>query len=196
MKKQLKPRRFELQVLYGHGYYIDRVVELEKALARRPRVLQLDLIGLGDMPGDSALLIRSVLLARAPRTRLITHARSSLKGGAVLVWLLGDERVIRGDARMYFRPVNSSRPEEARADEDWKDQEPRYRDSYCLVDPDEGAYADVLRHIDEYLPVKELAGRLIGVPVLRQFGLVQNDKVDLFLSGALGKSETPVMARR
>lgn len=160
MKSQLKPgpRRFELQLLHGHYYYIDRVVELEKALARRPRELQIDMVGTGEVPADFALLIRSVLLARRPRTRLVTNARSSLKGASALVWLLGDRRLIRDDAKLYFRPVNSARPDEARPDEAWKDHEPKYRDSCSELDPEEGDYARVLQLIDEYLPVKELAG--------------------------------------
>jgi len=43
-----------------------------------------------------------------------------------------------------------------------KDDEPRYRDSYSAIDPDEGDYARVLQLINEFLPVKEMAGRLIG----------------------------------
>jgi len=37
----------------------------------------------------------------------------------------------------------------------------------------------VLQLINEFLPVRELAGRLIGVPVLRQFGLVESERVDI-----------------
>ncbi len=48
-----------------------------------------------------------------------------------------------------------------------KDDEPAYRDSYSAIDPDEGDYARVLQFINEFLPVKEMAGRLIGGPVLR-----------------------------
>ena len=45
----------------------------------------------------------------------------------------------------------------------------------------------MLKVIDEFLPVKELAGRPIKVPVLRQFGLVENEKLDRFLHTAFGK---------
>ena len=37
----------------------------------------------------------------------------------------------------------------------------------------------------------EAAGRLIGVPVLRQFGLVENEKVDSFLAAVFSKSPAP-----
>jgi hypothetical protein len=53
----------------------------------------------------------------------------------------------------------------------------------------------MLRAINEFLPVKELAGRMIGVPVLRQFGLVENEKVDQFLTTAFAKSESAVVTR-
>jgi len=46
----------------------------------------------------------------------------------------------------------------------------------------------VLQIINEFLPVREMAGRLIGVPVLRQFGLIENEKVDSFLASVFSKS--------
>lgn len=77
-------RAFPLEVrgYGGNTYYIERVAKLEKALARRPRQFQLDLVGDGEIAADWALLIRSILLRRASRTRLTTNARSSLQGVA------------------------------------------------------------------------------------------------------------------
>ena len=49
----------------------------------------------------------------------------------------------------------------------------------------------MLQIINEFLPVKEMAGRLIGVPVLRQFGLIENEKVDNFLATVFSKSPEP-----
>ena len=193
-------RRFQLRILaYGNCYYIERIVKLETALARKPRVLHIDMVGLGEIPADAALLIRSVLMARSPATRLITTARNSLQGGSVLVWLLGDSRIIRDDARLFFRRANLPDDEEADQKDGLKDNEPNPWDSSDEIDPDEGDYARVLQLINEFLPVKELAGRLIELPVLRQFGLVENEKVDQFLSKAFqrerssadGKLNTP-----
>ncbi len=192
MKTKRKPshRNFQLKILgYGNSYYIERIARLEAALARKPRLLEIDLIGVGEIPADSALLIRSVLRARSPRTRLITRARSSLQGGSVLVWLQGDDRFIREDARVHFRAADL--PEEDSSDwrQIWKNGELKYADSYSETDPEEGDYARVLELINEFLPVKELTGRLIGLPVLRQFGLVENAKFDQFLASAFGRRE-------
>jgi hypothetical protein len=190
MKTQSKqvPRHFQLKILaYGNSYYVDRLARLEAALARKPRLLQIDMVGVGEIPADSALLIRSVLVRRNANTRIITNARSSLQGGSVLVWLLGDTRIIRDDARVYFRPVDVSEIKEPDETLPWKEDKSLYWDSPTGIDPEEGDYARVLQLINEFLPVRELAGRLIEVPVLRQFGLVENEKVDRFLAAAFGK---------
>jgi hypothetical protein len=189
-------RRFQLKIMsYGNSYYIDRIEQLEEVLSRKPRVLQIDMVGEGEIPADSALLIRSVLMGRSPKTRLITNARSSLQGGSVLVWLMGDRRIIRDDALLHFRRVDLSEDQEAEQNDPWKDNNPKYRDSFSEVDPEEGDYGRVLHVINEFLPVQELAGRLIGVPVLRQFGLVENEQVDCFLATAFGKSDQALVPR-
>ena len=163
--------------------YAEQIGQLEKALARKPEKLQLDIMGSGELSPDTALLMRSVLLGRSAKTQLITNARSSLQGGAVLVWLMGDTRLIREDAKLYFRKSNTE--EEDDDAEDWKDE--KSEDSEA--DLEEVDYAQVLQYIEHFLPVKELAGRPIDREILRQFGLVDNEKVDHFLASAFAKRE-------
>src|SRR5689334_9885479 len=179
-------RRFRVEVR-SWGNYVERIADLERLLAKKPRVLQIEIVGAGEIPADVALRFRATLMERSPKTRIVTHARSSLQGSSVLLWLLGDSRTIRDDARLYFRRTTWSEDDEVLVNGAWKDEEPTYRDSYSTIDPDEGDYARVLQIINEYLPVKEMAGRLIGVPVLRQFGLVENEKVDSFLATLFSK---------
>jgi hypothetical protein len=188
-------RRFEFKIFaYGNCYYIERIAQLERVLAKNPRTLQIDLIGVGEISADSALLIRSILMKRSPETQVITNARSSLQGGSVLVWLLGDRRLIRDDARLFFRRTTLSETGELVQNEVWKESEHKPWES-SEIDPEEGDYAKVLQAINEFLPVKELAGRLIYVPVLRQFGLVENEKVDGFLATAFGKTDMTLTPR-
>ncbi len=185
-------RRFLVEVWsYGNSYYIERIAELERALLKKPKVLQIEIVGTGEIPADVALRFRAALMERSPKTRIVTHARSSLQGGSVLLWLLGDSRTIRDDARLYFRRTSLSEEDEVQENGVWKNDEPQYRDSHSWIDPEEGDYARVLQLINEFLPVKEMAGRLIGVPVLRQFGLVENEKVDHFLATVFSKSSEP-----
>jgi hypothetical protein len=130
-------------------------------------------------------------------TAVTATARLGAEGDRVpldargLLWLLGDCRTIRDDARLYFRRTTLSEDDVIKEDGAWKEDEPKYRDSYSEVDPDEGDYARVLELINEFLPVKEMAGRLIGVPVLRQFGLIENEKVDNFLATVFSKRAEP-----
>jgi hypothetical protein len=136
-------------------------------------------------------LIRSILIQRAPQTRLITNARSSLQGGSVLVWLLGDHRTIRADARVFFRRMEMPDADEEETEFAWKVGEPEYTDSFSETDPEDADYVKVLQLINEFLPVKELAGQVINLPVLQQFGLVENEKLDRFLATAMGKPRKP-----
>ena len=197
MKKRSRQglRRFTVEVR-SWGNYVERIADLERTLAKKPRTLQIEIIGTDEIPADVALRFRTALMKRSPRTRIVTNAHSSLQGSSVLLWLLGDSRTIRDDARLYFRRTTWS--EEDEVPENGGPDEPVYRDSYSAIDPDEGDYARVLQLINEFLPVKEMAGRLIGAPVLRQFGLIENEKVDNFLATVFSKSpeltESPMNA--
>jgi hypothetical protein len=196
-KTKREVRRFPLSLLhYGNSYYIERIAALERVLARKPRQLQIDMLGEGEIPGDWALLIRSVLKQRAAQTQVITNARSSLQNGSVLVWLLGDRRVIRDDARVFFRRANVAEYPNSEPEKVWDEDDMKYVDSFSEADPEETDHAKVLQHINEFLPVKELVGRVIDVPTLRQFGLAENDKLDAFLATAFAPSERsdPVQA--
>jgi hypothetical protein len=157
--------------------FIDEAYQLESLLARKPRHLQIEFVGSGEIPADTALLMRSMILKRSPQTRIITNARSSLLGPTVLIWLLGDTRLIREDAQLRIRPAGPFVPDHAPVA--WKDR--------CACDEceiEEQDYVRVLQAINEFLPVKDLAGQPIEIPVLKQFGLVDNEKVDNFLAVA------------
>jgi hypothetical protein len=146
------------------------------------------MIGNGEIPADTALLMRTVLMARSPKTKLLTNARSSLQNGSVLVWLLGDRRLIRDDARVFFRRSELADHDEVEVYAGLGDAEPKYKDSYSEIDPEEADHARVLQLINEFLPVNEFVGRIVGVPVLHEFGLVKNERVDSLLATAFSKS--------
>src|SRR5512140_562815 len=110
MKKRSRQglRRFQVEVR-SWGNCVERIAELERALAKKPRVLRIEIVGAGEIPADVALRFRTVLIERSPRTRIVTNAHSSLQGGSVLLWLLGDSRTIRDDAWLYFRRTTWSK---------------------------------------------------------------------------------------
>jgi hypothetical protein len=191
MKKRSRQglRRFRVEV-QSWTDYVERIAELERVLAKNPRELHIEIVGTGEISADSALRFRAVLMERSPKTRIVTHAKSSLQGGSVLLWLLGESRTIRDDARICFRPTTLSEEDVLPENGAWN-SEPAYRDSYSRIDPGESDYARVLELINEFLPVNEMTGRLIGAPVLKQFGLIENNKVDRFLAAAFSNASEP-----
>jgi hypothetical protein len=183
--------RLQIRIAWhNNAYYLDRIQDLEQIILREPEEVELELIGIGEIPADTALVIRSVLMKRQPKTRIITNARSSLQHAAVLVWLLGDERYIRGDAQLFFRKAILPDDEKETEKTGWQD-DPLLRDTFSDVDPEENDYARVLQLIDEYLPVSELTGRFIDVGLLRQFGLIENRQVDDFLATVFASNSEP-----
>jgi hypothetical protein len=176
-----RPSKLVLK-LRSWGNYIDEAFQLETILARKPARLQIEFVGPGEIPADSALLMRSMILKRSERTRIVTNARSSLQGATVLIWLLGDTRLIREDARLSFRPAGPFVADDAVTV--WKD-----RSFFGDDDIEEDDYVRVLQAINEFLPVKELAGRPVEMSVLKEFGLVDNEKVDDLLATAFGREK-------
>src|SRR2546426_9326609 len=68
-------RRFQVEV-WSYGNYVERIADLERALAKKPRVLRIEIVGTGEIPADVALRFRSALMERSPKTRIVTNARS------------------------------------------------------------------------------------------------------------------------
>jgi hypothetical protein len=190
MKGHMKAKRTKstrrqsrlLLKLRSWGGYIDEAYHLEKLLARKPSLLHIEFVGSGEIPADSALLMRSMILKRSPRTRIITNARSSLQGATALIWLLGDKRSIREDARLHFRPAGPFVASEVSTG--WKD-----RSFFHDEDMEEEDYIRILHAINEFLPVKELAGRPVEVTVLKEFGLIDNARVDGLLATAFRRGK-------
>jgi hypothetical protein len=168
--------------LSSWGNYIDEVYQLESMLNKKPARLQIEFVGSGEIPPDSALLMRSMLLKRSPHTRIVTNARSSLQGATLLIWLLGDTRLIREDARFHFRPAGPFVADEVSTT--WKD-----RSFFHDADMEEEDYIRVLQAINEFLPVRELAGHPVETSVLKEFGLIDNQGVDGLLATAFGRAK-------
>jgi hypothetical protein len=190
MKGRMKSKRTKgarrhsklLLKLRSWGNYIDEAYQLESILGKKPARLQIEFVGSGEIPPDSALLMRSMLLKRSSQTRIVTNARSSLQGATLLVWLLGDTRLIREDARFQLRPAGPFVANDAYTR--WQD-----RSFFDADDMEEEDYVRVLHAINEFLPVKELAGRPVEASVLREFGLIDNEGVDGLLMTAFGRGK-------
>jgi len=96
--------------------------------------------------------------------------------------LLGDRRLIREDARFHFRAAGPFVANDISVG--WKD-----RSFFDADDLEEEDYVRVLHAINEFLPVKELAGRPVEVSVLKEFGLIDNVEVDGLLATAFRRAK-------
>ena len=63
MKKRSRQglRRFRVEVR-SWGNYVERIADLERALAKKPRTLQIEIVGTGEIPADVALRFRTALM--------------------------------------------------------------------------------------------------------------------------------------
>ena len=114
-------RNSKLLLKIRWGGCIEEAYQLESMLAKKPATLHIEFIGPGELSADTALLMRSMLLKRSPKTRIITNARSNLQGATALIWLLGDTRLIREDARLIFRPAGPFVADDDRPTTGWRD---------------------------------------------------------------------------
>jgi hypothetical protein len=186
MKTKRNKRQSKMTlILRSYGSYIDDARQIENLLKKKPTQLLIEMFGAGELPAAATFLLRSALLTRSLNTRIVTHARTHLRGGGVLIWLMGDKRIIREDAKLYFRAAGIFATQE-NGGFDWTD-----RDFFFGNDDLEKAdYIRVLESINEYLEVKELAGRAIDLSELKQFGLVDNAGMDKFLATIFRREKT------
>jgi len=98
--------------------------------------------------------------------------------------------LIRDDAKVFFRRANITEEADVGPGKVWSEDNLQYIDSFSEADPEEASHAQVLHYINEFLPMRELVGRIIDVRTLRQFGLIGNEKLDHFLSTTLGPVPT------
>jgi hypothetical protein len=140
---------------------------LESAFSRAPAELTIELIGPGILLHDNALMLFEEIQNRRAHTRLHVRARTCLLDGAILLWLAGDTRSMRADGWIQLSAMPAI---------------PTERDcaglgGAILIDDEDPAHTDlraVISHIDEWLPVQEIAGLRLFELDLRGFGLLDD----------------------
>jgi len=140
---------------------------LEEALASAPRDLTIELIGPGILLHDNALMLFEELRNRPSDMRLHMRARTCLIDGAVLLWLAGDTRSMRSDGWIQVSAMPVS-PASSGGGID---------DVSILIEDEEPANTDlrsIHRHINEWLPVQEIAGLRLFESELREFGVLDD----------------------
>ena len=144
----------------------DNLIEV---LAREPAMLTMRFVGVHQMCPDSALLIVETMKGKSPKTKIVTEAWSSLIEGSALIWLSGDSRRIRSTAWLFFR--NSQLVKNREPQLPWE-MEGMFcpGPSFHLRERD---YQTVLRLINRYLPVKDLADTPVTPHILSEYCLLE-----------------------
>ena len=140
---------------------------LEGALANAPQDLTIELIGPGILLHDNALMLFEELRNRESQTRLHIRTRTCLIDGAVLLWLAGDSRSMRPDGWLQISALPVA-PQSSGGGFD---------DDSILIEDEEPAHTDlrsIHRHINEWLPVQEIAGLRLFENDLREFGVLDD----------------------
>jgi hypothetical protein len=140
---------------------------LEGALANTPQDLTIELIGPGILLHDNALMLFEELQNRSSQTRLHIRARTCLIDGAVLLWLAGDSRSMRPDGWIQISALPVTPQSSGR----------EFDDGSILIEEEEPAHTDlrsIHKHINEWLPVQEIAGLRLFEKDLREFGVLED----------------------
>jgi hypothetical protein len=140
---------------------------LQSGLEEAKRSLRIELLGPGMMLHDTALMLFHELRSRPSTLRLHIHSHTCLLDGAILVWLAGDTRTIRPDAWIQIGAIDEFFPTPPESSTD-------YPSAIAVLEesPAETDLRTIHRHLDEFLPVPEIAGLRLFEPTLSELHLL------------------------
>lgn len=170
------------------------VLELEAALVagpKRPKGLLLKLIGPGGLPHWAALAMHDLLRHRPPEIRLAAQAYTPLLSGDALLWLEAEARSLAPGAFILLPTAEAASSMEGDLIGSGASGGIYFLMQQTLM---EGSLAHrtgfelVLARLEEFLPVREWAGRALFAAELREFGLL-DDGIDDFLHSVSGGLE-------
>ena len=159
--------------------------QLISGLENKPKSVTLRLIGPHHLQPDSALILEEILTSRSEGISITTEAWSPVLGPSVLLWLKGDVRLIRRTAYLHFRSLSEVKRR--------KQRRPPWENEFNFMDADAepginlcfNDYETVLRLVDEYLPVDQLADKIINPDMLKELGLLGRGSLDDLLDKCL-----------
>jgi len=139
---------------------------LVDSLAKRPKTLVWELTGYFCLSPDFCLSVFDLLKnQRDPSTRLVVKVNCSLVDASLLFVCAADEICLSPGRCFRFRSLDSFKSMIGRS----KGIEPfqgEQQESVAVFE-----YEQCLRILDEYLPVKQLADKLLSMETLREFNL-------------------------
>ncbi len=161
------------------------------AFSSGAKELRLELLGPGFLLHDHALMLFDELLNRPEGMKLHVHSRTSLADGAILLWLVGDTRTIRWDAWIQLSP---SPPLPDLIDDGGSSDAVQV----TCEEPSHTDLRTIMTHMEEWLPVGEMAGLRLFKEDLEELGLLEDDascrQLDALFEGSTEPQKTPITA--
>jgi len=140
-----------------------------ECILRNPIKLTLEFIDHRRLTPNIALAYWSMLKNKRSDITLITKASSNLVGAEVLIWLLGDRRVMRDRGWILL-------PDPDEIDQLWKDygeKNPFGLEWWEMLEPGlDFDYRQVLELISKYFPVYDFLNQRLEVSDLKRLGLL------------------------
>jgi hypothetical protein len=140
---------------------------IQEAFAKKPEKLTIELVGPGSLYNDTALMLHEEIRKRPAGTRIHMRARTCLLDGAILIWLAADTRSMRSDTWIQL----SQLPEESifSGNDDYPSSIRSSEESPADTD-----FRTIVRYLDEFLPVNEIAGFRLFESDLRELGILDD----------------------
>ena len=141
---------------------------LQSAFTNKDKHVNIDLLGPGLLLHDTALMLYDEIRNRPKETKVHIHSRTCLFDRAILLWLAGDSRSMRSDSWIQLSPIPDTPPCGSKRDgNDYpssiniEEEEPTDTDLRTIID-----------HLEEWLPVHEIAGLRLFQSDLQELGLL------------------------
>ena len=164
---KLRPKKLSMHLNLAEKNPSRLLNSIQAAFAEKPEKLTIELVGPGSLYNDTALMLHEELQKRPAGTRIHIRARTCLLDGAILIWLAADTRSMRSDTWIQLSQLpeeslfsgNDDYPSSIRASEE---------------SPADTDFRTIVRYIDEFLPVNEIAGFRLFEPDLRELGVLDD----------------------
>ena len=148
---------------------------VRSALVKKPKILYIELVGVRQISQDIVLAIWDMVQdAKKGGLKVITKAYSSLYDGSVLLLLLGDIRRIR--RHTAFIQLDSLKRLE---NTDFSEISRKT----CVIEEPAWIfnYRNVVKIMNQFLPVEELSDKRLPMEVLGEYGLLGSDEDEVEL---------------
>ena len=169
-----KKDKVELLINLSNQFSHDEIyTNLKEAISKKPSVLEIDLVGLGNLPQDLCLSLWYLLTSKDPKTHLVVCCNGNLIDGEVLVLLAADERRIRPRTWME---ISSLKKYEAMdfSRRNWSSKQfgSQHDEPFFITD-----YRNVFEIMNRYLPCELLSkGRVDIESTFKEYGLLNNQE--------------------